>query len=237
MKIRAGRRALLGALASLLTACGGAAHTPDCPAQAEGAATDPWRAAMEDAAVIEADEVRPLTPITGERATVVTYTRYPDSFHANTDVQLAWGETWVTLDGDLSARCRTYAAEHVTSDVQMLLGLPVKTEDRFVVTLDVATADLFRPCASPSLAATTCDAAVTADTPVEHAAWYARQTATAYQLPAGFPWTRLGYTYDWHTADGQAAEVGLNELVIKKGASARVISVVPTAAYCAPAGS
>jgi len=53
-----------------------------------------------------------------------------------------------------------------------------------------------------------------------------------YDNPAkGYPWTRLGYTYDWGNPD---SEVGLSEFVITAGATIKIENVYETAAYCTP---
>ena len=52
--------------------------------------------------------------------------------------------------------------------------------------------------------------------------WFENNTASSYSTGA-YPWTRLGYTYDW--ADNGTA-YGLSEVIIFKGAKVR--SNVPT---------
>ena len=65
--------------------------------------------------------------------------------------------------------------------------------------------------------------------PQEHAAWYAYQTALSYQGETGYPWTRLGYTYNWKSGEN---EVGPAEFVVKKGSKAVAISITDTSSYC-----
>ncbi len=48
-------------------------------------------------------------------------------------------------------------------------------------------------------------------------------------MPPGYPWTRLGYTYDW---GNPGSEVGLSEFVIQGGATVQVAQVYSTQAYC-----
>ncbi|MBK8453511.1 MAG: hypothetical protein WAQ53_14365 [Thiofilum sp.] len=45
----------------------------------------------------------------------------------------------------------------------------------------------------------------------------------------GYPWTRLGYTYDWGKPNNP---IGFSEFVIDKGAKVEVKSVTTTAKYC-----
>ena len=137
---------------------------------------------------------------------------------------------WVTLDNDVQQHCQAFSAEQRDLRIQQLLGLPPQKSpvERHFVVLTVNTDDVFRPCANPSLADDQCSAAFPSDVSEAHKAWYAGQTALAYQTE-GYPWTRLGYTYNWNPG---ADEVGVNEFVIRKGASVKVESVTPTAEYC-----
>ena len=64
-----------------------------------------------------------------------------------------------------------------------------------------------------------------------HRDWYNLQLSIDdYDNPAkGYPWTRLGYTYDW---GNPASEVGLSEFVITAGATIKIENVYETTAYC-----
>ncbi len=64
-----------------------------------------------------------------------------------------------------------------------------------------------------------------------HRDWYNLQLSIDdYDNPAkNYPWTRLGYTYDWGNPD---SEVGLSEFVITAGSTIKIENVYETAAYC-----
>lgn len=188
---------------------------------------DRYQAALEDAALIEPGEDVPLaTPAKGT-IRVVTWTKYPDSFPRGRYVTTNWGDTWVTLDGDVKRFCKAY--QNKIGQTQALLGLPqVAGEQRQFVTLEVKSAELFRPCADPDTGKLRCTAGFPAKVPASHLAWYAEQVATAYQAD-GFPWTRLGYTYNYNIG---ASEVGPTEFVLPKGSRAKVVSAIATVSYC-----
>ncbi len=211
----------------LLTGCAGLGTVPDKTADQQA-----YRKAIMDAAVIESDEIRPLPTIPPGKVHVVTWSKYPDSYPLGKSVPLKWGEVWVTLEGDVKKRCRQFPSATAVSDVQKLLGLPAdNAEKRNFVTLEVDTANMFRPCANPGLQDKTCAPTLPADVPASHATWYARQSSQSYQLDGGFPWTRLGYTYNWMAG---ANEVGVPEFVIRKGAGVLPLASVETGAYCKP---
>jgi hypothetical protein len=191
-----------------------------------------YRASIEDAAMIEPNEIKAVAAITQAKEKFVTWTSYPDSYKPGSDLTLAWGETWVTQNGAVHEECKTFPKEEGALNVriQQLLGLPPQAvTQRYFVVLEVQTNDMFRPCANPSLTATECSANFEKEASESHRAWYAGQSAVAYQFPKGYPWTRLGYTYDWNT---ETDEEGVFEFVIKKGTTVNVVSVTPTAEYC-----
>ena len=189
-----------------------------------------YRKAILDAAVIESFEIKSLPVIDENQVMVVTWTEYTDSYKEGKETTLKWGDVWVTLDDDVKTRCQQFQKANLVGDIQKLLGLPLdNTAKRSFVTLKVDSSSLFRPCASPSIHAEKCTADFPENTPQEHAAWYAYQTAQSYQVETGYPWTRLGYTYNWTSGEN---EVGPAEFVIKKGSKAVTISITDTSLYC-----
>lgn len=189
-----------------------------------------YHLAIMDASVIESDEMVTLPVIHGNEVQMVTWTKYPNSYVAGNQTRLKWGEVWVTLDGAVKSQCRLFQKDSLVSQVQQLLGLPlVKNETRYFVTMSVASTDLFRPCADPSIIQPSCSGSFPENVSAAHKAWYAGQVAEAYISPNGYPWTRLGYTYDWSP---DRTEVGPAEFVIRKGAVVTTTSVVSTEAYC-----
>lgn len=74
-----------------------------------------------------------------------------------------------------------------------------------------------------------CNAKMPDDVSSAHKAWFADHATTSYQFPKGFPWTRLGYTYNWKPGE---SEVGPAEFVVRKDATVQVVSVETTEEYC-----
>lgn len=50
--------------------------------------------------------------------------------------------------------------------------------------------------------------------------WFDKTRSQAYRREGGFPWTRLGYTYDWGRTDG--GKYGLTEFIVREGAEIEV---------------
>lgn len=64
-----------------------------------------------------------------------------------------------------------------------------------------------------------------------HRDWYNLQVSLDnYDDPSqGYPWTRLGYTYDWGNSE---SEFGLSEFVIATSSTVAIEKVYSTEAYC-----
>jgi hypothetical protein len=111
-----------------------------------------------------------------------------------------------------------------------LLGLPPRQEDRTFVVMEARVSDLFRPCANPDPTATRCGPDFPANVSPKHVEWFARQLLASARAPDGYPWTRLGYTYDWNQ---RASPYGASEYVLQQGATVTVVARLSTDAYCA----
>jgi len=201
--------------------------------------------AVRDAAVYTPGELRPLRPLrfdpTTHTATVVALTDYPYApGEATLPVYL-----WVTGVPELAERCRGFAGDPALR-LRQLLGLPPARPFAHFVVMTVREADVFRPAPDPDPTTVElcprppagCPTGFPADVDPAHARWIADRLLASYVEPAspdpppghtGYPWTRLGYTYDW--APG-ADEYGASEYVIRKGATVTVSAVVPYRDYC-----
>ena len=145
------------------------------------------------------------------------------------------GDVWTTLVPAAQQFCQALPPDYRERRLEQRLGLPPYTGYTRFVTLWVSTEDLFRPCPDPEITDRQCT--TTAPQPAnrvrvvpEHAEWMDEQFAFSHQ-PGGYPFTGLGYTYDWGRP-GQP--VGLSEFVVPEGATVRVEGQTSTAAYCTP---
>lgn len=137
-------------------------------------------------------------------------------------------EIWVTPHPQLYDLCTAYTGPHQRLRMQKALGLPPRSGDYGVVEFFVDPKYLFRPAPDPSvydcsagLVPNATDPYLTAN-PFQgisegYAAWYrSNYDYSGYEatndLNASWPWTRLGYTYDY--ANSPNHPVGLSEYVI-----------------------
>ena len=122
--------------------------------------------------------------------------------------------------------------------VAQLLGLPPKAASeggagqyKYLLELWVSPKDLFRPCPDTEISDTTCGTGFPTDmfrTPdlsdkvrvsagpdygvfKTYSSWFNNRARYSYTMDSDpYPWTRLGYTYDW----GSANHTGLSEFVV-----------------------
>jgi len=233
--------------ALLLIGCGGTDRAADPAPDAL------YRAAIEDARVAEPEEiVTTLTPITPyndrlvwrtvgdstRQVRVVTWAG-SDTLPGRTagDTVTVKEDVWVTAVPDLRRFCRALAlrGDRLRLRLAQRLGLPPDADyDRFVE-LWVRPSTLVRPCPDPEVTDRECE--ITFPSPKQHARvseahreWFRTLKQTSYG-PDGYPFTGLGYTYDWNASTDA---VGPSEFVIRAGAPVEVHSRTDTDAYCTP---
>ncbi len=197
-----------------------------------------YTAAIKDAMVAEQSEVSTgLTAITADNSNllwqdgkvlVVTWTKYASSYPENTSVTNSWGDTWVTI----APQIQTFFKNNVSPDTNttirtaQLLGMPANTTNAYFVELWVNPQSLFRPAPDNEITDTTATLSFPANATADYKAWFDSNIIYSY-YPMKYPWTRLGYTYDW----GSTNHVGLSEFILKENATATVKSVTPTEEY------
>ena len=106
-----------------------------------------------------------------------------------------------------------------------------------IVKKPASTRNLLRPCMDPSTTTTTCKPGPPlSTTSKDYQEWFYKQYYSSYaDLRQQYPWTALGYTFDWapdENGESKFVKVGESEFVIPKGASIEIQSETRTAEYC-----
>lgn len=145
-------------------------------------------------------------------------------------------DVWVSAAPFVKELCSDPAWRGDDLDLRLtqLLGLPPGNQKVGFVEFWVSPEDLFRPCPDNEITDTQCGLALPDDVTPEYRAWFNDLRAKQYFVakdPAwpGWPWTQLGYTFDWHDLDNP---VGVSEFVIANNANVVIEALTPTAAYC-----
>lgn len=191
----------------------------------------------------------PLMPVPSDASTVrvVTWTSERADIGNATDKadhRLATGDIWVSLLSEIQGRCIGFSDEErkdLPVRIKQLLGLPPSFNGGkaggFAI-LEVKAdggRDLFRPCMNPDPTQTSCAAPpprTAYNASVPHVQWMAKVVEDSYEKkpPADrFPWTQLGYTYDWAAP---AAPYGVSEYIVRTGAIVKQLGWQPLEEFC-----
>jgi len=142
-------------------------------------------------------------------------------------------DSWVTVVPELQNFFAT--TQPAPLRIAQLLGLPPAAasegdpgEYKYMLELWVSPQDLFRPCPDNEIWDCCCETEIAYALPVlpdkimatagpdygtfmDYSDWFNNQASYSYTFDsAPYPWTRLGYTYDW----GSCNHIGLSEFVI-----------------------
>jgi hypothetical protein len=163
-------------------------------------------------------------------------------------VKTAPSETWVTVEPRLQEFCSAFVRDHrldeakLTQRLEQRLGLPPASGKAYFVRMRLdrpGPAVIFRPCVDAAADHAGCAVGPPAKAPAAHQQWFYQQYYSSYgqSLLGEFPWTALGYTFDWAPAPGNGRafqRIGETEFVIHKNAPIEILEVVMTSQYCAP---
>jgi len=170
--------------------------------------------------------------------------------HEGENLTTTWGYSFVTVVPevkDFIENC-TVSEQNLTLRVEQLLGLPPKNESKLCVELWVDPDDLIRPCPDPEITDTESQLDFPENVSRDHVLWFFEYLSSVYygdtfykglisSYSTGgqrFPWTRLGYTYDWGNPE---SEIGASEFVIRKNSVVTIESASNTSDYFSAAPS
>jgi hypothetical protein len=208
------------------------------------AARLPRRAAASRAlVVIPPDE--PVTVVAWVRKDQADRLKMPEGDW----IKAAPADTWVTVEPHLREFCNRFARGHAVDDskltqrLEQRLGLSPASSKAVFVRMQVdrpGPETIFRPCSDPVASRGNCSTGEPkADSGEAYQNWFYRQYYSSYgqSLISEFPWTALGYTFDWAppengTRAARFARTGESEFVIRKGAAVTVLETLPTMQYC-----
>lgn len=195
----------------LLTSCG---------QREESAAASGWEAAMTDAVFAEDEEIYPLVALTTEddeviwndskdKVLLVTWHDYPDECTPGTAIG-EYGDIWATSLGEMKNRVSEENSE--VTDWQLrfaqLLGVHANEGYTRFTAFWVSPQDAVRPAFVTDVTKQmTNDYSLVTG---EWKEWFDANILFSY-FESDYPWTRLGYTYDW----GGAEEYGLTEFLVR----------------------
>lgn len=256
--IRRLRGVAAGAALVVLGACGTAVGNPGNASIGPAPAPAPdvfqlYAMALQDAALYEERDILPLNGAeVGPDGTVQVVTlkegQWPQRDTTVNDF------VWVTLVPEVRDSCDDWADADKAMRLRQLLGLQPQQPVGWFMEMRVPAAALFRPTANPAITTDTlcnpategagCALRFPQGASARHYEFMVNQAFSAWKMPNGFPasgtgewqqlgypWTRLGYTYNWHPG---SPRYGASEYVIQPGTRVTVTSVRSISDYCAP---
>lgn len=140
------------------------------------------------------------------------YRPYPNSDNYNTGNY----QIWVTTAPELLKRMKKEKTENADLRLKQLLGLPPNARYSYFIEFWVRPRDMFRPCPDNEITDSQCDLCFPDNVDSSYVSWMNSSRISRYYprycTDEKYPWTQLGYTYDWN-ADNKS-HVGLSEYVI-----------------------
>ena len=210
-----------------------------CGNKAASSNEELWAAAMADAVFSEDNEVMDLVCLTqqdpqviwdeaGKRVLLVTWHSYEEPCLPGES--LAHNDIWATSLGELTNWYLENSSGIVDWDLRFaqLLGMPNDGSCTRFSAFWVSPLEVIRP-------------AYVTDVTAQMENGYGRMTDPAYRswfdsniiysyFESEYPWTRLGYTYDW---SGGTSEYGLTEFLIADGSETEIVFTYSTEDFVA----
>ncbi|WP_257670127.1 hypothetical protein [Parapedobacter tibetensis] len=158
-----------------------------------------------------------------------TFMRYPASYPVGDSITNTWGESWLFVPQQMKSRIGNSLSP--TSDTTMricqLLGLPPANENSntHIAEIWIDPDRLYRPAGNIDITTTSTGAVLANNARPTYMDWFNSYIIFAYYRTLSsatefhYPWTRLGYTYDWAP---ETSEVGLSEYVLQAESGAWV---------------
>lgn len=182
-----------------------------------------WRAAMVDAVFSEDDEVMRLVTLTredpyviwdeaGERVLLLTWHNYEEPCAPGDMISPEHGEIWATSLGEMADWYGKNSAGVTDWELRFaqLLGMPGDTRYSRFTAFWIAPEDVIRPAYLTDVTIQMENSYESVTDP-EYKAWFDGNILYSY-FESEYPWTRLGYTYDWSGGD---SEYGLTEFLVE----------------------
>ena len=205
-----------------------------------------YRKAIENSMYANPQKTRKLIEITKENPLLVWKTinqedyvlmltwkaknYYPAEGLYNTDIF----ETWVTAVPELYNKMKHVKVQDQAMRLKQLLGLPPSAQNCIFIEFWVRPVDLFRPCPDKEITDQQCNCSFSSkdSTDNDYIQWFNKGRIDRYYangLYNQYPWTQLGYTYDWHPKN--KSHTGVSEFVIGKNKNIYVHKSYTTEEY------
>ncbi|HVI49095.1 MAG TPA: hypothetical protein VM802_29785 [Chitinophaga sp.] len=169
---------------------------------------------------------------------MATFMRFPGSYPEGDSITNTWGESWLFIPKQMKGRVGPdfKPGSDTIMRICQVLGLPPVNakSNTHIAEVWVRAERLYRPAGNPAINTRSSGAVLIPGVSQDYATWFNNYIIFAYYRPLTsatdyhYPWTRMGYTYDWAP---QAKKVGLSEYVVKAASGMWVEKVRKAADY------
>ena len=198
-----------------------------------------WKIAMTDAVFSDDDEIHELVTLTkednqtiwdeaGKRVLLLSWHNYDDPCAPGDSIRTEYGDIWATSVGEM----QTWYAQNGdgVEDWELrfaqLLGVHADEGYTRFTAFWVSPEDVIRPAYITDVTKQM-ENDYTALTDEAYKTWFDGNIIWSY-FESDYPWTRLGYTYDW---SGGESEYGLTEFLVSNGDKTEIAFTYPTAEF------
>lgn len=186
-----------------------------------------YKTAVKDAMIAEPAEIFPLVCISEDdplvswkdgKVLMLTLHKYPDFYAEGKDVRLSFGNSWTFTDREIEA---WYKKNRQDEDgwqhrIKQLLGIAPSQNHTHVSAFWTDPHDICRPAYQSDATKQLLPEDLDGSALGELSDWFCSNIISSYYIGStNYPWTRLGYTYDWA---GGKTEYGVTEFLVKKDA-------------------
>ena len=189
--------------------------------------------AVEDAMIIDKDEILPVVSLEeGQpyavydqdgRILLYTFHKYPDSYPDGADVKLEWGNVWTFTGGELEEWYQKNK-EDVTdwqTRIKELIGLRPDNESEYFTAMWVKPEDVFRPAYVSDIGTTEMTDAFSDEVDEDYKEWFDSNIISSY-----FDGNIHGRDWDIHMTGQTTAQNIVSEFIVKKDSDVKVAYTV-----------
>lgn len=190
-----------------------------------------YRNAVIDSMVAEPSEIHPLVCISKDepliswkdgKVLMLTMNKYPDFYKEGEEVKFIYGHTWTFTDKEMEEWYKNNKRNVADWPLRFkqLLGITPEENYTHISAFWSDPKDIRRPAYQTDTAKQVTEDVLDGSALDGLSDWFCGNIVSSYYIgKTKYPWTRLGYTYDW-VDNGK--EYGLTEFLVLKDSKATV---------------
>lgn len=155
-----------------------------------------------------------------DKVLLVTWHKYPESYPKGEEIELKYGSIWTFTDKEIDSWYDENNSEISDYNLRFnqLIGLPPNEDNTHFSAIWVDVNDVLRPAYFTDPKSS--EMAISNENmDEEYKEWFDGNIINSYYSEWLYPWTRLGYTYDWAE---NSDDYGLTEFLVKENSKVSV---------------